>query len=481
MATKQQAQEATREQAKAADADKAKADSSEDGAGASGDSLSITDNRTGNSYELEITEGTVRAMDLRQIKVSEDDFGLMAYDPAFTNTASCRSAITYIDGEAGILQHRGIPVEQLAEHSSYLEVAYLVIFGQLPTKPQLERWTFDVTHHTFVHEDIKKFLEGFRHDAHPMGMLLASVGALSTFYPDAKQIDDPEERYMAAIRLIAKMPTLAAFAYRHSMGLPYFYPDNELSYSENFLSMLFKMENTYKPDPRLAKALDILFILHADHEQNCSTNAVRGVGSSQVDPYSAVAAGVAALYGPLHGGANEAVLRMLRRIETPDNIPDFLEGVKNRDEKLMGFGHRVYKNYDPRARIIKSHVDEVLAATGDNPLLDIAMELEKRALDDDYFTSRKLYPNVDFYSGLIYEALNIPTEMFTVIFAIPRTAGWVAQWLEMIDDPEQKIARPRQIYTGKRDEDYVAPWDRKGPEKITGPPARRPKRPRRGA
>jgi citrate synthase len=445
------------------------------------ESLSVTDNRTGESYELEIADGTVRAIDLRQIKVSDDDFGLMSYDPAFTNTASCRSAITFIDGEAGVLQHRGYPIEQLCEHSSYLEVAYLLIFGELPTEAQLERWVYDVTHHTFVHEDIKKLNEGFRHDAHPMGMLLASVGALSTFYPDAKQTDDPEERYMAAIRLIAKVPTLAAFAYRHSMGLPYVYPRNELSYAENFLSMLFKMEDTYRPDERLARALDVLFILHADHEQNCSTNAVRSVGSSDVDPYSAVAAGVAALYGPLHGGANEAVLRMLRRIETTENIPDFLEGVKNREERLMGFGHRVYKNYDPRARIIKKNVDEVLEATGANPLLDIAVELEKRALDDEYFTSRKLYPNVDFYSGLIYEAMGIPTDMFTVIFAIPRTSGWVAQWMEMKDDPEQKIARPRQVYTGERDRDYVPAADREGPEKIVGPPAKRPKRPRRGA
>jgi citrate synthase len=406
----------------------------------------------------------------------------MSYDPAFTNTASCRSTITFIDGEAGVLEHRGIPIEQLCEHSSYLEVAYLLIFGELPTKAQLERWVYDITHHTFVHENIKKFVEGFRYDAHPMGMLLASVGALSTFYPDAKQIDDPEERYMAAIRLIAKMPTLAAFAYRHNLGLPYIYPDNELTYPGNFLSMLFKMTETkYEPDPRLERALDVLFILHADHEQNCSTNAVRGVGSSQVDPYSAVAAGVAALYGPLHGGANEAVLRMLRRIETVENIPDFLEGVKNRQERLMGFGHRVYKNYDPRARIIKKNVDEVLEATGPNPLLDIAIELEKRALDDDFFTDRKLYPNVDFYSGLIYEALRIPTEMFTVIFAIPRTSGWVAQWMEMNDDPEQKIARPRQVYNGERERDYLALDDREGPEKIVGPPARRPKRPRRGA
>jgi citrate synthase len=472
VATEQQTQEATRE----------KSDAAQDGAGGGGESLTITDNRTGESYELEVTDGTIRAMDLRQIKVSEDDFGLMSYDPAFTNTASCRSAITFIDGEAGVLEHRGIPIEQLCEHSTYLEVAYLLIFGELPTESQLERWVYDITHHTFVHENIKKFVEGFRYDAHPMGMLLASVGALSTFYPDAKHIDDPEERYMAAIRLIAKMPTLAAFAYRHNMGLPYVYPDNDLTYPGDFLSMLFKMTETkYEPDPRLERALDVLFILHADHEQNCSTNAVRGVGSSQVDPYSAVAAGVAALYGPLHGGANEAVLRMLRRIDSVDNIPAFLEGVKNREERLMGFGHRVYKNYDPRARIIKKNVDEVLEATGANPLLEIATELEKRALDDDYFTDRKLYPNVDFYSGLIYEALRIPTEMFTVIFAIPRTAGWIAQWLELIDDSEQKIARPRQVYTGPRDRDYVPVEDRAGPEKITGPPARRPKRPRRGA
>jgi citrate synthase len=449
---------------------------------AGGDTLTVTDNRTGKTYELEITDDTIKAMDLRQIKVEDDDFGMMAYDPAFTNTAACRSEITDIDGEKGILQHRGYPIEQLCEHSSYLEVAYLLIFGELPTQPQLERWTFDITHHTFVHEDIKHLFETFRYDAHPMGMLLSGVGALSTFYPDAKLIDDPEERYMAATRLIAKMPTLAAFAYRHNMGLPYVYPDNDLSYSENFLSMMFKKtEMKYEPDPRLAKALDVLFILHADHEQNCSTNAVRGVGSSQVDPYSAVAAGVAALYGPLHGGANEAVLRMLRRIETVENIPDFLEGVKNREEKLMGFGHRVYKNYDPRARIIKKHLDDVLEATEANALVEIATELEKRALEDDYFTERKLYPNVDFYSGIIYEALEIPTDMFTVIFAIPRTSGWVSQWMEMNDDSEQKIARPRQIYTGHRDRDYVEIADREGEEKITGPPARRPKRPRRGA
>jgi citrate synthase len=446
------------------------------------DTLTITDNRTGRTYEVPITDETIRALDLRQIKVNEDDFGLMSYDPGFTNTASCRSSITYIDGEAGILQHRGIPIEQLCEQSTFLEVAFLLVYGELPTKAQYERWVHDITHHTFVHENLKVFVEGFRYDAHPMGMLLATVGALSTFYPGAKNINDPEERYMAAVRLIAKMPTLAAFAYRHNRGLPYVYPDNDLSYTENFLSMMFKMtELKYEPDPRLARALDVLFILHADHEQNCSTNAVRAVGSSQVDPYSAVAAGVAALYGPLHGGANEAVLRMLRRIEKVENVPDFLERVKNKEERLMGFGHRVYKNYDPRARIIRKHVDEVLDATQPNPLLDIATELEKRALDDEYFTSRKLYPNVDFYSGLIYEALGIPTEMFTVVFAIPRTAGWIAQWLEMVEDPEQKIARPRQIYTGPQNVDYVPIEQREGPEKIRNDFLRRPVRARRGA
>jgi citrate synthase len=425
------------------------------------DTLSVTDNRTGESYEIEINDGTVKAMDFRQMKTGEDDFGLMTYDPAFTNTANCRSEITYIDGEAGILQHRGYSIEELCEHSTYLEVAYLLVHGELPKKDELEKWTHDVTIHTFVHENIKEFLQGFRHDAHPMGMLLSAVGALSTFYPQAKDIKDENERYWAAIRLIAKMPTLAAFAYRHSLGLPYNYPVNDLSYPGNFLSMMFKMtELQYEPDPRLERALDVLWILHADHEQNCSTAAVRAVGSSQVDPYSAVAAGVAALYGPLHGGANEAVLKMLDRIGTKENIPDFLEGVKNGDEKLMGFGHRVYKNYDPRARIIKKHVEEVFEVTGKNPKLDLATELEKHALDDDYFTSRKLYPNVDFYSGLIYEALSLPTSMFTVMFAIPRTSGWVSQWLEMLDDKEQKIARPRQIYTGERDRDFVSMDDR---------------------
>ncbi len=458
-------------------------DASADGTAVANDeSLTVTDNRTGKTYELPISDGTVRGMDLRQIKVDEDEFGLMSFDPAFTNTASCRSSVTYIDGDAGILEHRGYSIEQLCERSTYLEVAYLLIFGELPTEKQLERWTFDITHHTFVHEDLKHLFEGFRYDAHPMGMLLAGVGALSTFYPGAKQINDEEERYMAAVRLIAKVPTLAAFSYRHNMGLPYVYPDNDLSFAENFLSMMFKKtEAQHLPKPELAKALDVLFILHADHEQNCSTNAVRGVGSSDVDPYSAVAAGVAALYGPLHGGANEAVLRMLGKIGSVDNVPDFLSKVKDREEKLMGFGHRVYKNYDPRARIIQNYLDPIFEATEYNPLVEIARELEKRALDDEYFTSRKLYPNVDFYSGIIYEAMDIPTDMFTVIFAIPRTAGWVAQWMEMREDPDTKIARPRQIYTGKRELSYVAMDDREGPEKIVGPPARRPKRPRRGA
>jgi len=446
------------------------------------DSLTVTDNRTGKTYELPIEDGTVRAMDLRQIKVDEDEFGMLAYDPAFTNTASCRSAVTYIDGAAGILEHRGYSIEQLCERSTFLETAYLLIFGELPTGPQLDRWVFDITHHTYVHEDLKQFFEGFRYDAHPMGMLLAGVGALSTFYPDAKQIDDPEERYMAAVRLIAKVPTLAAFSYRHNLGLPYVYPDNELNFAENFLSMMFKTtEDKHVPKEVLSRVLDVLFILHADHEQNCSTNAVRGVGSSGVDPYSAVAAGVAALYGPLHGGANEAVLRMLQRIESVENIPDFLARVKDREEKLMGFGHRVYKNYDPRARIIQGYLDEVFEATEYNPLVEIARELEKQALDDEYFTERKLYPNVDFYSGIIYEALGIPTNMFTVIFAIPRTAGWIAQWMEMQEDPETKIARPRQIYTGERERKYEQIDGRDGPEKIVGPPAKRPKRPRRGA
>jgi citrate synthase len=430
--------------------------------GAVNNSLSVTDNRTGEAYELEITDGTIKGIELRRIKVDEEDFGLMSYDPAFTNTASCRSEITYVDGERGILEYRGYPIEQLCEQATYLEVAYLLVYGELPNREQLDEWVHEITIHTYVHENVKEFLDGFRYDAHPMGMLQASIGALSTFYPGAKDIKSDEERHMATVRMIAKVPTLAAFAYRHNLGLPYVYPDNDLSYPGNFLSMMYRMtEVKYQPDPRLERALDVLWILHADHEQNCSTNAVRGVGSSQVDPYSACAAGIAALYGPLHGGANEAVLKMLERIGTTDNIPDFLDAVKNREEKLMGFGHRVYKNYDPRARIIRKHLDDVFEVRGKSPLLDVATELEKRALDDEYFTSRKLYPNVDFYSGLIYEALGLPVAMFPVMFAIGRTSGWIAQWLEMVQDEEQKIARPRQIYTGARDRDYV-PIEQRG-------------------
>ncbi len=430
--------------------------SDDDGVATSGDTLTVTDNRTGKQYEIPIEDNTIRATELRKIKTHEDDFGLMTYDPAYMATASCRSAITFIDGEKGVLEYRGYPIEQLAEKSSYLEVAYLLINGELPTTKQLEDWDQEITIHTFVHENVKEFMQGFRYDAHPMGMLLASVGALSTFYPEAASIKDADTRHLQIIRLLAKMPTLAAFSYRHNRGMPYVYPDNDLTYPGNFLSMIYKVaELKYEPDPRLEHALDVLFILHADHEQNCSTSAVRSVGSSQVDPYSAVAAGVAALYGPLHGGANEAVLRMLRRIEKKENIRDFMQGVKDGDEKLMGFGHRVYKNFDPRAKIIKKAVEEVFEVTGKNPLLEIASEVEKIALEDDYFVSRKLYPNVDFYSGLIYEALGMPVEMFPVLFAIGRTSGWIAQWLEMIDDPEQKIARPRQIYTGERGLDYV--------------------------
>jgi citrate synthase len=434
-----------------------------DGAGAAtaNDTLTVTDNRTGKQYEIPIEDETIRATELRKIKVQDDDFGLMSYDPAYMATASCRSAITFIDGEKGILEYRGYPIEQLAEQSSYLEVAYLLIHGHLPSQKALDEWIHEITIHTFVHENVKEFMQGFRYDAHPMGMLLASVGALSTFYPEAAKIKDHDVRYLQVIRLIAKMPTLAAFSYRHNRGMPYVYPDNDLSYPGNFLSMIYRVaELKYEPDPRLERALDILFILHADHEQNCSASAVRSVGSSQVDPYSAVAAGVAALYGPLHGGANEQVLKMLRRIETKENIPDFIKGVKEGNEKLMGFGHRVYKNYDPRAKIIRKHTYEVFEVTGTNPLLDIAIELEKIALEDDYFIDRKLYPNVDFYSGIIYEALGMPVEMFPVLFAIGRTSGWIAQWLEMIDDKEQKIARPRQIYTGERERDYVPVGER---------------------
>ncbi|MCH1866239.1 citrate synthase [Nocardioides sp. CFH 31398] len=413
------------------------------------DSLTVRDNRTGQEYDVPIADGAIKAADLGKIKADEDSPGLAIYDPGFVNTASCRSSVTYIDGEKGILEYRGYPIEQLAEKSSFLEVAYLLVHGELPSQTQHEQWVHDITFHTFVHENVKTFMQGFRYDAHPMGMLMAGTGALSTFYPDARNINDHDVRYLQIIRMIAKMPTLGAWAFRHAQGKPYVYPDNELSYTENFLAMLFKMsEQKYNADERLVKALDVLFILHADHEQNCSANAVR---SSQVDPYSAVAAGIGALYGPLHGGANESVLRMLRRIGTKDNIPDFINGVKNGDERLMGFGHRVYKNYDPRARIIKKAAEDVFEVTGTNPLLDIALELEKIALEDEYFVSRKLYPNVDFYSGLIYEAFQFPPEMFTVLFAIGRTPGWLAQWLELVQDKEQKIARPKQIYTGDRE------------------------------
>lgn len=420
------------------------------------DTLSITDNRTGKTYEIPIKDDTIKATDLRQIRVNADDFGLMSYDPGFMNTASCRSSITFIDGDKGILEYRGYPIEQLCEHSNFLEVAYLLVNGELPTRQQYDEWVFNITHHTLVHENIKKFMEGFRHDAHPMGMLQATVGALSTFYPDAKRIHEPELRELQAYRLIGKMPTLAAWCYRHSLGLPYVYPDNHLSFVGNFLSMMYRMsEPRYEPNSVMERALDILFILHADHEQNASTNAVRAVGSTETDPYSAISAGIGALYGPLHGGANEAVLRMLRRIGSVDKVPQFIKAVEAGDERLMGFGHRVYKNYDPRARFIKREADAVFEVTGVNPLLEIALELERIALEDDYFIKRKLYPNVDFYSGLIYEAMGLSPEIFTVLFAIARTSGWVAQWMEMIEDPDQKIVRPRQIYTGDRRRDYV--------------------------
>lgn len=421
------------------------------------ESLTLVDNRTGKSYEIPIQNGAIRAADLRQVKVDQDDFGLMSYDPAFMNTASCQSKITFIDGDKGILRYRGYPIEELAEKSSYLETAYLVLYGELPTKAELEGWARNITFHTIIHENIKKFMDGYHYDAHPMGMLVSTVAALSTFYPDARSIFDPESRRKQTYRLIGKMPTLAAFAYRHSRGLPYAYPDNDLSYTGNFLNMLFKMtEVKYKPNPVLEQALDVLFILHADHEQNCSTNAMRSVASSHVDPYSAVAAAAAALYGPLHGGANEAVLRMLAEIGSKDKVPEFIRKVKGGEGRLMGFGHRVYKNYDPRAKIIKRIADQVFEVTGRNPLLDIALQLERIALEDDYFIKRKLYPNVDFYSGIIYQAMGFPVEMFPVLFAIPRTSGWVAQWEEMLVDPEQKIARPRQIYLGPAERSYIA-------------------------
>jgi len=420
------------------------------------ETLTVVDNRTGRTYELPIQEGTIRAMDLRQIKVEEDDFGLMSYDPAFKNTASTKSAITYIDGEKGILRYRGYPIQELAENCSYLEVAYLILYGELPTKEQLVEWQTEITHHTLVHENIKQLIDSFRYNAHPMGMVISILAGLSTFYPEAKQVDDPVVRELQIRRLIAKMPTIAAFTYRFSMGLPYSYPDNDLSYTGNFLNMMFKMvEPKYEPHPMLQRALDVLFILHADHEQNCGTNAMRSVGSSRVDPYSAAAAAAAALYGPLHGGANEQVLRMLSAIGDVDNVPAYVERVKNGEFRLMGFGHRVYKNYDPRAKIIKQIADEVFKITGRNPLLDVALELEKVALEDEYFVSRKLYPNVDFYSGIIYQAMSLPVSMFPVMFAIPRMSGWLAQWVEMLTDKEQAIARPRQIYTGYDERQFV--------------------------
>jgi citrate synthase len=421
------------------------------------DTLTITDNRTGKQYEIPIADGVIRSTDLRQIKAKPDDPGLATYDPAFMNTAACRSRITYIDGDKGILEYRGYPIEQLAERSTYLETAYLIIFGELPTDAQLRQWTTEITFHTMLHENIKKLMEGFQYDAHPMGVFLSTVGAFSTFYPDAKQIFDEQSRKKQIHRLIAKVPTIAAYAYRHSIGRPYIYPDNELSFTGNFLNMLFRMtELKYKVSPVLERALDILFILHADHEQNCSTSAMRGIGSSHVDPYSAMAGAAAALYGPLHGGANEAVLRMLNEIGSVNNIPGFIKRVKAGEGRLMGFGHRVYKSYDPRAKFIKRTADQVFEATGRNPLLDIALELERIALQDDYFVTRKLYPNVDFYSGLIYQAMGFPVTMFPVLFAIPRTAGWIAQWEEMLLDPEQKISRPRQVYIGPARRDYVA-------------------------
>jgi len=418
--------------------------------------LTITDNRTGKSYEVPVTSDTIKAIDLRQIRVNPDDFGLMAYDPAFTNTASCRSAVTFIDGDKGVLWYRGYPIEQLAEQSSFLETAYLVVHGELPTAAELERWTYETIHHTFLHENLKNLIDEFRYDAHPMGILVCTLAAMSTFYPEAKNIFDAEGRRKQIYRLIAKTPTVAAFAYRHSRGLPYAYPDNDLSFAGNFLNMLFKMtEAKYRPQPVLEKALDVLFILHADHEQNCSANAMRSVGSSHADPYCSASAAAAALYGPLHGGANEEVLRMLAQIGSVKNVPGHIERVKKGELLLMGFGHRIYKNYDPRARIIKRIADQVFTVTGRNPLLDIALELERIALQDDYFVKRKLYPNVDFYSGIIYQAMGFPVEMYPVLFAIGRMPGWLAQWEEMLLDKEQKIARPRQLYVGRDQRDYV--------------------------
>ncbi len=424
--------------------------------------LTITDSRTNKTYTIPFFKGNIRTMDLRQIKADPSEFGVMGYDPAFMNTASCQSAITFIDGDKGILRYRGYPIEQLAEKCTFLEVAYLILYGELPTAEQLKAWVNEITHHTMIHENLKKFMDGFHYDAHPMGMLVSTVAALSTFYPDAKNIQDPEVRRLQVLRLIGKMPTIAAYAYRHSLGLPYVYPDNDLGYTENFMNMLWKMaEPKFVANPVLGKALDLLFILHADHEQNCGTNAMRAVGSSHADPYVATAAAAAALSGPLHGGANEEVLKMLDEIGSVDRIPAYVEQIKAGKFKLMGFGHRVYKNYDPRAAVIKKAAEEVFKVTGRNPKLDIAIELERIALSDEYFIKRKLYPNVDFYSGIIYQAMGFKPEMFTVLFAIPRTAGWLAQWQEMLQDPEQKIARPRQIYTGYDARDVVPIANRK--------------------
>ena len=420
------------------------------------DTLTITDNRTGKNYTVAVENGTIRAMDLRQIKTGPEDFGLMTYDPAFMNTASCRSAITYIDGDRGILRYRGYPIDVLADHCTYLEVAYLILFGDLPTANELKNWVHDITHHTMLHETTKKFMEGFRDTAHPMAMLVSTVAALSTVYPDSKNVQDPENRLLQIKRLVGKMPSIAAFSYRHLVGFPYIYPDNDLTYAENFMNMLWKMvEPKYLANPVLARALDILFILHADHEQNCSTNAMRAVGSSHSDPYLATASAAAALSGPLHGGANEEVLRMLDEIGSKDNVPAYIKKIKEGKGKLMGFGHRVYKNYDPRAKIIKWAADSVFEVTGRNTKLDIALELERIALEDDYFVQRKLYPNVDFYSGIMYQAMGFRPEMFTVLFAIPRTIGWLTQWQEMLTDPEQKIARPRQIWIGHDTREFV--------------------------
>ena len=439
------------------------------------DTLTIIDNRTGRHYEVPVFHGTypeygsaIPATALRQIKVSESDFGLLSHDPAFMNTASCRSAITFIDGERGILRYRGYPIDQLAQNASYLEAAWLTLFGELPTEPELAEWEKGIRNHTFVHENIKKFMSGFHHDAHPMGMLVSTVAALSTFYPESRDVGDAELRMKQVRRLIAKLPTIAAFAYRHSVGLPFVYPDNELSYPGNFLSMMYRIsEPKYEPNPVLERALDVLFILHLDHEQNCSANAMRSVGSSHADPYVSIAAAAAALYGPLHGGANEQVLRMLNEIGSTSRVAEYVARAKKGEFRLMGFGHRVYKNYDPRARILKEMAGQVLAVTGTSPLLDLAMELERIALEDDYFVERKLYPNVDFYSGIIYKAMGFPVEMFPVLFAIPRTAGWLAQWLEMIQDPEQKIARPRQVYTGEDQREFL-PMAKRGAVAVAG-------------